>query len=31
MPDHMEESRTVEQQIQRLRGNPDAFVERVFH
>ena len=27
----MEESLTVEQQIERLRGNLDAFVERVFH
>ncbi|MFF0740267.1 FBP domain-containing protein [Streptomyces sp. NPDC004111] len=27
----MEESLTVEQQIERLRGNLDAFVERIFH
>jgi hypothetical protein len=27
----MEESLTAEQQIERLRGNPDAFVERVSH
>ncbi|MGW6054382.1 FBP domain-containing protein [Streptomyces sp. NPDC055189] len=27
----MEESLTLEQQIERLRGNLDAFVERVFH
>ncbi|MCI3222061.1 FBP domain-containing protein [Streptomyces sp. NP-1717] len=27
----MEESLTVEQRIERLRGNLDAFVERVFH
>ncbi|MFD3488787.1 FBP domain-containing protein [Streptomyces sp. NPDC058665] len=27
----MEESLTAEQQIERLRGNLDAFVERVFH